>query len=88
MNSPVLTQRERQVAELVCLGLANKQIGASLGISAATVDGYLRTVFAKFGVNNRTLLALKFCGVELPAHVNTSPQKRPAVASYGKPVPA
>ena len=48
-----LTSAEREIAELVAAGLANREIAARLHISRHTVDGRLRRVFAKLGVNTR-----------------------------------
>lgn len=50
---PSLTARERTVLRLVADGLANKQIGARLGISEETVKTHLKDVFARLGVVNR-----------------------------------
>ncbi|NJO82830.1 MAG: hypothetical protein HC828_08425 [Blastochloris sp.] len=52
-----LTERQRQVLRLVADGQTNKQISAALGISENTVESHMRTLFAKFGVNSRTVLA-------------------------------
>lgn len=53
-----LSTRERQVLRLVGQGLANKQIGRSLGISEATVKAHLGRVFRAIGVADRTSAAL------------------------------
>lgn len=49
-----LTDREREVLDLVSLGLANKAIAARLGISDHTVKFHLGSIFAKLGVESRT----------------------------------
>ncbi len=49
-----LTERERQVLQLVAEGLANKQIASSLEISENTVKFHLSSLYAKLGVTNRT----------------------------------
>ena len=41
---------------LVALGLTDKQIASELKISARTVDGHLRRIFAKVGVSSRAAL--------------------------------
>ncbi len=58
--SPIdrLSGRERQVLELVSRGLANKQIGRTLGISERTVKVHLGHVFRHIGVSDRTSAAL------------------------------
>lgn len=48
-----LTNRERQVALLVCRGLTNKQISAELSISETTVWHHLTSVFSKIEVSGR-----------------------------------
>lgn len=53
-----LSAREREVLLLVSQGLANKQIGRSLGISEQTVKVHLSNVFRRIGVGDRTSAAL------------------------------
>jgi DNA-binding NarL/FixJ family response regulator len=52
-----LTTREREVAELVAAGLANKEIAARLFVSLSTVESTLSKTYAKLGVRSRTELA-------------------------------
>jgi DNA-binding NarL/FixJ family response regulator len=56
-NGQVLTTREREVAELVAGGLANKEVAARLLVSVRTVEANLSKVYAKLGVRSRTELA-------------------------------
>ena len=56
--SATLTEREREVLQLVASGLANKQIARRLGISEKTVKGHLTQVFQTLGVTDRTQAAL------------------------------
>jgi DNA-binding NarL/FixJ family response regulator len=49
-----LTERERQVLQLLAQGLANKQIAASLGISEHTVKFHVSGIYAKLGAASRT----------------------------------
>ena len=49
-----LTERERQVLQLLAQGLANKQIAASLGISEHTVKFHVSGVYSKLGAASRT----------------------------------
>ena len=51
-----LTPREREVAELVIAGLANKEIAARLFVSVSTVEKTLYRVYAKLGVRSRAEL--------------------------------
>ena len=54
-----LTSREAEVADAVAIGLSNKQVAESLGISVRTVENHLRSIFAKYDVASRTALAAK-----------------------------
>ena len=53
----VLTDRERQTADLVGEGLTNRLIAKRLHISEKTVEMHLSKVFAKLGVSNRAAVA-------------------------------
>ena len=53
-----LSVREREVYELVCLGLSNREIAGKLFISEATVKVHLHHVFDKVGIRSRTALAM------------------------------
>jgi DNA-binding NarL/FixJ family response regulator len=55
---PKLTEREREISDLVANGLSNKLIAARLGISERTVKAHLNAVFRKTGLSSRTQLAL------------------------------
>ena len=48
-----LTQRERQVLELLCARRTNAQIAQELVISPKTVDHHVSAVLTKLGANNR-----------------------------------
>jgi DNA-binding SARP family transcriptional activator/DNA-binding CsgD family transcriptional regulator len=52
-----LTERELRIAEMVERGLTNREIGATLGISARTVETHLRHVYDKLDVGDRDRLA-------------------------------
>lgn len=51
-----LTERERQVLKGVFAGLSNRQIGADLNISEASVKSALQQLFVKTGVRTRSQL--------------------------------
>ncbi|MEJ3747665.1 AAA family ATPase [Actinomycetes bacterium KLBMP 9797] len=55
-EEPTLTAREREIAELVRLGLTNQEIAARLVLSRRTVESHLRRVFAKLEVRSRTAM--------------------------------
>ena len=48
-----LTERERQVLELMRDGLAKKEIAARMDLSFHTVDGYLRNIYTKLHVHSQ-----------------------------------
>ncbi|MEU8177002.1 response regulator transcription factor [Microbispora hainanensis] len=54
----VLSERELQVIRLVARGLSNQEIADELCLSLETVRTYLRRVFAKLDVKDRTHLAV------------------------------
>jgi two-component system, NarL family, nitrate/nitrite response regulator NarL len=55
----ILTDRERQVATLVCSGLANKAIARALALAEGTVKIHLHAIFRKLNVSSRTALMVK-----------------------------
>jgi two-component system, NarL family, nitrate/nitrite response regulator NarL len=56
--SVVLTERERQIMDLVCEGLSNKDIGRQLKLSDGTVKVHLHNIYDKLAIHNRTGLAI------------------------------
>jgi DNA-binding NarL/FixJ family response regulator len=58
-EAPRLTPRERQIAELACRGLKNKEIAERLLITIGTVKVHLMHIFEKAGVHDRFELALQ-----------------------------
>lgn len=48
-----LTDRERDVIELLCTGVSNKEIGRRLALSDNTVKFHLRNIYAKLNVHTR-----------------------------------
>ncbi len=54
----LLTDREREVLELIADGLTNKQIGEHLFIAEKTVKNYVSAILAKLGMQRRTQAAI------------------------------
>ena len=48
-----LTEREREIVAMLCLGLKNKEIGRRLDIKGSTVSHHLTNIFLKLGVSDR-----------------------------------
>src|SRR6202521_1276277 len=57
-DKPLLSDREKQVVQLVAQGYRNKVIGEKLFISEQTVKNHLHNIFDKLGVSDRLELAL------------------------------
>ena len=49
-----LTEREREVVDLLCQGLSNASIAQRLWLTEKTVKNHLNHIFAKLGVRSRT----------------------------------
>ena len=62
-----LTEREREVAELVRQGRTNREIAAAIYVSEKSVERHLSRIFAKLGVSSRTVVALVVAGEDGPA---------------------
>jgi DNA-binding NarL/FixJ family response regulator len=54
-----LSAREREVYDLLCEGMPNREIARRLFISHETVKVHVRHVYDKFGIRSRTALALQ-----------------------------
>jgi DNA-binding NarL/FixJ family response regulator len=51
-----LTERERQIVNLVSRGLPNKEVGQRLNLTEGTVKVHLHNIYQKLAINNRTAL--------------------------------
>ncbi|MBE9185521.1 response regulator transcription factor [Microcoleus sp. LEGE 07076] len=56
LNTPNLTQREREVLDLLTEGLSNVQIGDRLHLSPRTIEKHVSSLFRKTESNNRAEL--------------------------------
>jgi DNA-binding NarL/FixJ family response regulator len=53
-----LTEREREVAALIALGKANREIADILVVSHRTVETHVSTILSKLGVPSRSGIAV------------------------------
>jgi DNA-binding CsgD family transcriptional regulator len=59
-----LTEREREVVELLIQGLTNKEIAGRMNISPNTVRAFIRMVMGKLGVSTRSgIVGIVFRGI-------------------------
>jgi len=58
----VLTDREREVLELLARGLTNKEIAEQLVISTNTVKRHIKSIFEKLDIHTRSAAAAKMAG--------------------------
>jgi non-specific serine/threonine protein kinase len=65
-----LTQRERQVADLITHGLSNREIAARLAISRRTAESHVEHILNKLGCATRTQIA-----VWVAQHPNNRPNR-------------
>jgi DNA-binding CsgD family transcriptional regulator len=53
-----LSRRERQILEMVALGLTNLEVSKQLGVTVHAVKFHLASIYRKLGVGNRTEAAV------------------------------
>ena len=53
-----LTEREREILELIGEGLSNREIGARMFLAEKTVKNYVTNLLAKLGMQRRTQVAI------------------------------
>jgi DNA-binding NarL/FixJ family response regulator len=53
------------VLALIALGMSNREVAAELYLSVDTVKTYVRRLYSKLGVRNRTQAALKASGYDV-----------------------
>ena len=64
-----LTDREREILELLAQGLSNKTIATRLYLSVRTVEGHLANIYSRLGVHSRTEAML--VAVKIPKNIGT-----------------
>lgn len=75
-----ITPREREIIELVCRGLKNKEIAEVMSITPGTVKVHLMHIFEKTGARDRFQLALQ--GQQILASM-TPEETKPLVRAAG-----
>jgi len=56
----VLSRREKEVIELLCLGYANREISDEMSISPRTVETYIERLMFKLRARNRLALVATY----------------------------
>ena len=56
----LLTNRELQIVQLICMGCLTKQAADRLHISEFTVRSYLKTIYCKLGVRSRGAMVYRY----------------------------
>jgi len=64
-----LTEREREILEMLAHGLSNKAIAARLYLSVRTVEGHIANIYSWLGVHSRTEAML--VAVKIPKNIGT-----------------
>ena len=59
-RSLTITQRQREVVELVAAGLSNDEVGARLGISPRTAKAHCDVLRQKLGVSRRRQIPVAY----------------------------
>jgi DNA-binding NarL/FixJ family response regulator len=67
-----MSQRELQVAKLVCQGFNNEEIAGSLKVKQGTIKTHIRNIYRRIRVKNRVEMLLRF--VDNTANLPTKPE--------------
>jgi ATP/maltotriose-dependent transcriptional regulator MalT len=59
-KAPSITERQRQVVELIAAGCSNEEVGARLGISARTAKAHTDVLRQKLGVMRRRQIPVAY----------------------------
>ncbi len=57
-NEATLSEKEREIAELMVAGRSNKEIAAAQYMSEGTVRNYVSSIYRKIGTNDRTIAVM------------------------------
>jgi DNA-binding CsgD family transcriptional regulator len=57
---PVITERQREVVELIAAGCSNKEVGQRLGISPRTAKAHTDALRHKLGVSRRRQIPVAY----------------------------
>lgn len=77
-SSPVLSDRERQIAAYLATGQSNKVIAYQMGVSLSTVATHARRIARKLGADNRVMLVDACARYVSALTAAPSPPARPA----------
>ncbi|ODT89746.1 MAG: hypothetical protein ABS86_04710 [Sphingobium sp. SCN 64-10] len=60
----LLTAREAEIADFVCMGLRNRDIADRVGLTEGTIKVHLHNIYRKLGVSSRSELIVKQGGLQ------------------------
>ena len=72
-----MSPRERQVAELICKGFNNVEVGKALQIKSGTVKTHVRNIYRRIRVKNKISMLLKF--VDLASEISAKSRITPLI---------
>jgi DNA-binding NarL/FixJ family response regulator len=75
--TPQLTDRERQVLDLILMARSNREIARQLGIKERTVKTYVGSLMRKTGVDNRIELSMRALNLSLASQPSDSGLSEP-----------
>jgi DNA-binding NarL/FixJ family response regulator len=75
LDDDALTQREKEIAQLVGEGLSNKQIALALGIQCPTVKNHVHSILSKLNMQRRIEIAAQSGRVRFTAARSVSPPR-------------
>jgi DNA-binding NarL/FixJ family response regulator len=77
-GAPYLTEREKQVLDLILLARSNREIARQLGIEERTVKAHVGRLMRKAGADNRIELTMRALNRPLVPHSQTKEHAEPA----------